>query len=642
MKRTLFFIALVVTVQFSFSQELANYADPSPEELEMKVCSFDKDAGSVMLLNEAFSDYDDEHHLITRHHIRIKILKEKDLNQANVSIPYYRKDDFEIIDDIAGLTINSNGSGDPSRENIDPKTIFKQNTNEQLGEVRFAFPAVKKGSIIEYRYRSTMKHYGGLEDWEFQQEIPVVLSKYKLVITPNTEFTYRITKRDDLQITVKPNSSDGSIYFEMKNIPGLNEEPYMDARNDYVQKVIFQLSGYNSDGTGFGRTKYMNSWDAVTNELINDENFGKQLGKNLSGTDDFIKQTKLLSSDEAKMKAVYDYVARNMNWNGFHSKYSMDGVKQAWSKRTGNKADINLILVNLLKDAELTAYPMLVSERYHGKVNTDYPFIDQFSSIFACVVINGKKYYLDATDKFTPARLTPYEILNTSALLVNRKAGGLINISNDSLQYQEDINVSMEVNEDGTLKGTVTVEGADYARSEKLEDSKEDLGILKKSYADNQPLAVNIGNFEIRNQDKDSLALLENFSFTGTLNSSGGYTFVPLNLFSGFQNNPFVADERFSNVNFGYKKTITVVSNIKLPKNYTVDDVPKRIKVVTPEQDIIFLREIVYNKESSSVDCTLKFEFKKSLYLVDDYPLLKEIYKKIFEYLKEPLLLKKQ
>jgi hypothetical protein len=40
--------------------------------------------------------------------------------------------------------------------------------------------------------------------------------------------------------------SEGRVYFEMNNIPGLRTEPYMDAQRDYIQKVIFQLSGYTN------------------------------------------------------------------------------------------------------------------------------------------------------------------------------------------------------------------------------------------------------------------------------------------------------------------------------------------------------------------------------------------------------------
>ena len=38
----------------------------------------------------------------------------------------------------------------------------------------------------------------------------------------------------------------------------------------------------------------------------------------------------------------------------------------------------------------------------------------------------------------------------------------------------------------------------------------------------------------------------------------------------------------------------------------------------------------------------MQFGFKKSLYETDMYPIIKEIYQRIYEYLKEPVLLKRK
>ena len=102
---------------------------------------------------------------------------------------------------------------------------------------------------------------------------------------------------------------------------------------------------------------------------------------------------------EEKMKSVFNYVRNNMVWNNMYSMYTTRGVKDAWQTKSGNSGEINLLLINLLKKAGLETYPMLVSERFDGKVDKSYPFMDQFNSVFACVIISNKKYYLDATDK---------------------------------------------------------------------------------------------------------------------------------------------------------------------------------------------------------------------------------------------------
>lgn len=639
MKNNLLFVLLILIAPFiSFAQEFNNYGSLSKEEIDLKECSFDKDATAVILLNEAVSVHDDESHLITYHHVRIKILKEKGFDNANVTLRFYRKDNFELIDMLGAMVTNINASGEAITESLTKKSFYKQNTDEQTGSITFTFPNIKVGSIIEYKYRSFMKHYGGLEDWDFQKKLPVLKSKYTLTILPRAEFAYRINKREDLPVTARVEKETGRVFFEMNNIPSLTSEPYMDSREDYLQKVIFQLSAVNQ---GYGKKNYMTSWDEVIRELLMEKYFGSQLGKNIPGMGAFIDETKKLLSEEDRMKAVYNYVRNNMSWNGLYSKYAFDGVKEPWEKRKGTSGEINLILVNLLKDAGLDAYPMLVSERFHGKVNAAYPFIDQFNSVFACVIINGKKYYLNATDTYTPAHIIPKDILNTTALIVHKKNGGLVTITNDSLQYSDYVSAQMNVDDKGIFSGEVFIKNSGYSRIEKIEDYKDE---GKEKYIENhfKKEGLEIKDFEFLNQTSDSLPAEQKFKFTTSLAGSGDYLYVPLNLFFGFESNPFISDNRFSNMNFGYKRTVSTYASIILPKNYVPDELPQSVKMRTPDNDIVFTRTIEYDKENNSAVCMFVFEFKKSLYTVDEYSILKEVYKKMFDFLKEPLVLKKK
>lgn len=628
-----------VLILLSFAQEFPSFGTATGDEINLKQCSFDKEANAVVLVHEAFSNYNDQAHLITTHHVRIKILKEKGFSAADVSIPFYRKDNFETIYGVEGLTINAGNDGQLINTKLERKSIFTQKTNERIGEVVFTFPAIKVGSIIDYKYQSDMKTYGGLQDWEFQDRLPVMVSKYSLIILPNIEFAYRINKTLDIPIAVKKQATSGSIEFEMRNIPGLGDEPYMDARKDYMQRIIFQLSNFSH---GSNTNKYMTSWDEVTRELSASPDFGRQLDKSISGTEDFIKQVKLLPSPEDKMKAVFNYVRSNVVWNGLYTKYTMEGVKDAWQKKSGSSGDINLLLVNLLKEASLVAYPMLVSERFHGKVNVDYPFIDQFNSVFAYVPINNKKYYLDATDKTIPAHVTPFNILNTTAFIVNRKAGGLTDITNDTVQYKEFISVNLELADNGTIGGEVSVQSRDYARIKKLSDYKSDKELFIKKYFIVDGTNFTAKDLQLSNIENDSMSLKQQCALSGSLNTSGDYTFLPLNLFAGFDYNPFLSNSRFSNINFGYKRTINLNVSVLLPASYTVDELPKSIRMVTPDKDITFIRQIELDKELNSIHCMILIEFKKSLYEAETYPMIKDVYQKMFEFLKEPVVLKKK
>lgn len=623
-----------------FAQQFPEYGLLTKEEISLKECAFDKEADAVVLIHEAISNYDDQRRLVTYHHVKLKILTSKGFPSASVVLPFYRQNEFETIDQVDGMTLNSSENFQVEKSKLERKSIFTQTENERIGKVVFTFPAIQAGSIINYKYRSTMKHYGGLEDWNFQERLPVLKSKYKLFILPNVEFAYRVNKSPELPIVVKKVASEGSVNFEMQNIPGLGNEPYMDSRNDYLQKVTFQLSGF-AMGTQNSK-KYMTSWDEAIRELLNTKEFGSQLGKNIPGTEEFLNKVRAIASPEEKMKSVFNYVRSGMNWNGLYSKYSVDGVKDAWEKKTGNSADINLILTNLLKDAGLEAYPMLVSERFHGKVNISYPFLDQFNSVFVCANINNRKYYLDATDKTIPTHLTPVDILNTTAFVVNRKAGGLVNITNDTAKYKESISLALKLAGNGLLSGEVTVASYDYARISKLEEYKTDRNIFLNKHFKIDGAVISPADLQLSNIDNDSLPLKQHAKFSTNLNTTEDFSFLPLNLFTGFGVNPFLSEHRFSNINFGYGRSIIVNLYLQLPANYVLDELPKSIKLTNPEQDIAFIRQLSFDKESNSVSCMLLFDFKKSLYEADMYPVIKEMYQKIFTYLSEPLVLKKK
>ena len=122
MKKSILLFAGILLLPFILSaQEFNNFGSATPEELAMKECAFDKDAPAVILLNEAVADHDEEYHLITYHHVKIKILKESGFEYANVGLRFYRKDDFEFIDMLEGVIINTDENGIAFSEKLSKK-----------------------------------------------------------------------------------------------------------------------------------------------------------------------------------------------------------------------------------------------------------------------------------------------------------------------------------------------------------------------------------------------------------------------------------------------------------------------------------------------------------------------------------------
>lgn len=608
---------------------------PASAEFGYKECSFDKEAEAVYLVNDAIAEYGPDYELFTYHHVKLKILKEKGKAYGTVTIPFYRDNNFEDIIDINGYVYNY-GEGLTFNQ-VDKKSIFKQKVNTYWGEVRFVFPDVKVGSIIEYVYTSVQKNYAGLKEWEFQQEIPVLHSKFDLTILPGAEFAYSVQKYPELKIDIVPDNEKGKISYKMENIPGLRNESYMDSRNDYVQKVNFQLAKYSN-------IRYMTNWAEVNREMMGNNDFYGQLKKDLPGTGDFIKDVIKDSSPVNRLKLIYDFVKKNISWNGINSRSSPNGIKDAWSKKSGSNADVNLVLANLLRAAELDAFPMLVSERPNGKVHPELTFIDQFNTVCVCVTIDGRRYYLDATEKYTPYNLTPYLLLNTTAFIVNKKNGELVYLRDTSSGFKENIFINVSINKDGIAEGTYEKASFDYAREKQLKVLKETgISSIEKNYtAAFSGLQLNDMETINDEMEKESEPVKIKAGFTYTPNRSEGYSFIPLNLMSDFTDNPFTGENRFSNINFGYTQNIFITFQMTIDDAYAIDAAPKSTRITNEDKDISFTRQVFADKEKNQLLIRISLDIKNPLFAAGQYYMIKDFYKKMYDLLNEQVVLKKK
>ena len=90
----LLFISLTFLSAGAFAQ-FSDFASISTDETNLKSCPFDPEASAVVLLDEGYSDYNDELGLMTYYHKRIKILKEDGIKYGDVKFNYYSDNDFE-------------------------------------------------------------------------------------------------------------------------------------------------------------------------------------------------------------------------------------------------------------------------------------------------------------------------------------------------------------------------------------------------------------------------------------------------------------------------------------------------------------------------------------------------------------------
>lgn len=644
----LFFNSLYLLAQ----KELPAFGTIDKADLLMKECEFDKDAEAFNLLTFGDVSYimaGEDFGIKTERRTRLKILKDKGLEQANIKIQFYSRGRFENISAITAYTYNLDAAGEIVKTKLEKTSIYTKALTNRVSEVSFTMPDVKVGSVIEYKYIDTKKSISSLDDWYFQSELPTRISMYKILVPSLFRFVNQAMAYQKLEQKSKTvpetmlyhsdilrfNSTEKT--YILRDVPALRTEPYMGAAKDYLQKVIFQLSQIDY---GNGQVEDVrNTWPKLTEDLLNDEDFGGQLKRNIPHTKLLDDSLKMVTGDYKKMVTIHDYVRKNMNWNGRESIYSVDGIKSAWDKKTGSNGELNLILINLLRDAGLSAYPLLVSTKDNGLVNTFYPFLAQFNNTMTCVFIGDKRYVLNAADKYNPAYLIPYDVLDNDAYLVDVVKGGFIRLTGEKRTWRNIVSYMGEITQEGQLKGKATIYSFDYCKNPRVKKWQEDKESFKDYFTSSYG-GIKIDNMEVINADRDSMPLQQKLDFAIPVNSSGAYSYFTVNLFQDLDKNPFLADRRITDVDFSFPQDYTLTGKIFLPDGYEFDALPTNIMMIMPDSSIVLKR--IFQPSEGSLDFRIKLDFKKSSYLAADYSELQEFYKKLLTTLNEQIVIKKK
>jgi hypothetical protein len=652
-KQFLTFLFLFISIVIFAKTELPEYGEIDKSDLRLKGCGFDRDAVAYNLMSTGDVYYKiigGNFNIISERRIRIKIFKDPGLERAHIKIRFFSIRDFESIRDISGITYNLDSAGNIITTNLDKSSILFKKIDDQVSEVSFTLPDVKVGSVFEYKYTDEKKSISDIDDWFFQDDIPTRISVYSISIPSMFQFSSKIFAFQDVEqegtiLSDKVKKNGYTLYYEshqktytLNNIPGLKKEPFMGAAKDYFQRVVFQISGVSySDGE---KKVLSSSWQDIITSLLNNENFGGQLSKNLPGTKRLVKDLKYINDDYKKMKTIYDFVRKKMNWNDETSIYSTNGIKNAWERDSGNAADLNLILVNLCREVGLNAFPIIASTKDNGTVHTDYPFLQQFNITLAYVVSGDKKYILNAADKYNPVCLVPSDVLNNDGYVVDIKEGGWIILRNDNNIYTNEVSITAYLNDGDTISGAATINSKGYSKNQHLKiwhNEKDTAGYIK--YYQTEDSALQINNVVVTGDDMDTTSFIQKFDFKMPLSSAGNKKYFTLNLFHGFDKNPFLDTNRVTDIDFNYKRFYILEGKILIPEKYKLE-LPKNMLITMPDSSIILKRDI--NVVKDTLDFRITLDFTKSYYLSKSYPQLYKFYESLINAMIEPIVIKRK
>jgi hypothetical protein len=594
-------------------------------------------------------------------HVRYKVINKNAYDLANMEIQLYRGDSGseEKLDFMSGATYNLvDGKVVTSKLNSEAKFSSQLDKNHIVK--KFTLPNVKEGSVIEFRYKTKSEFYYHIDDWYFQDDYPCKLSYFSFEMPEY--YRYKLDFSGYINITaVKPaevsrsyyipstnTSSAGTVssasmkndYFA-ENIPAIKNENYITTLQDYISKIGFELTSTNFPGSGF--KDFSSTWTQIVGKMNEDESFGGYLKK-----DSYTKALlpgiiKTENDPDKKVKLIFDFVKSNIKWDEKYSDFTKaTSQRTVLEKKSGNSAEINLLLLSMLTNAGITCSPVLVSTRRNG-AHPGYPLAAKFNNVIVCVQNGDTTHLLDATDKNNVSDLISYQNLNHQGLKLDmtEKSGKWISLDNKTLS-RSNTSYIVKLGADNIITGTLSISSDHYEGLIKRStyQAATNQADYIKQYKTNKP-GLEISNYKIANIDQPELPFDELMDITieDNIEDAGNLAyFMPL-MFERTKENPFRLEERNFPVDFAYPTEENCRVIIEFPENYKLEKLPKSEKFKLPDDTGFF--SIIYAQEGNKVSVRSKINIAKPVFTADEYYHLKELFKNIVRKQAEQIVFKK-
>ncbi|QNF31541.1 DUF3857 and transglutaminase domain-containing protein [Adhaeribacter swui] len=654
MKRLPFLIFFLTGISFwSFGQApmvIPKFGKIEPKDFEKKY-SADTSVSAVVLFNVGESKFGVDASglvLYSDHHVRIKILKKNGYDWATTTVPLFgsSNSDRETVMNLKGNTYNL-VDGKVVTDKMPKEAVFNEKEDEFWTNQKFSLPNVKEGSIIEYSYRVKSGYIFDFPNWTFQRSIPVLYSEYTAEFPEWFDYKkttqgyepFYLVKSEPINVSLSASlTGTGTRYiWAMKDVPAMEEEPYMSSLKDYVARIEFELGRISLPGD-FVRPMN-NSWDKITTNLLQSENFGGRLKKN--GTVKALTAPIIAQQTEPvkRLEAIFDYVRSNFKWNESYRVYATQTFGKLLEKKVGTSAEINLLLTAMLKEAGIEADPVILSTRGHGRINPYYPSLTKFNYTIAHAKIGDKVYLLDATEPMGTINVLPSRCISEVGRLISAENSDWVALqsgSKDSFVHHS----KLVIGEDNSINGVVhVVRNGHNALSCRKSISQDG----EKKYIDNLKKASDlfeIKNINLKNTTPSVEPLIIDYEVTASGQPQAGNIIYLQPMQSlGIKANPFKHETRKYPIDFTTAVEQTYMYSYTIPTGFAVEEQPKSTKVNLPEDGGSFVYSVT--TIGNTINVLSKLTINRPQFLAEEYPYLKEFYNQIVAKQAEQIVLKK-
>ncbi|WP_297331997.1 DUF3857 domain-containing protein [Flavobacterium sp.] len=581
--------------------------------------------------------------MVTEVEMRIKIYNKSGVEYATHELGYLSESKKMSVNYSNAATYNL-VDGKVNKTSVNKEGKFKEELNEKVSIKKITFPDVKDGSVIEFKYTIRTPFIFSFRDWYFQYEIPVNNMSYKVAI-PSC-FVYQryikgyikdVKASEPKMVLGKTIYNDVTVTYTATDIKPVKEEPFIDNIDNYRAAIAYELEYIRYEGEP--EKHFSSTWGDVAKEIYKDDDFGKELGRTGYFKDDLDALLAGINTVTEKTNAIFLYVQKRMMWNEDSRYYCDKGVKEAYQEKTGNSAEINFILIAMLRSAGIDANPVLVSTRDNGI--SLYPGMSGFNYVVAAAEIGGKTVLLDATSKYNCPGILPERALNWYGTLI-RENGTYKEIDlKPEKKSLEAATLSAVVDDKGNITGRVRSQYTNQSALNYREEHSSEKSINRIAEIERKYNNLLVSDFLLKETSNLSEPVIEDYSFTynNAAEIIGDRMYLNPLLFMTAQENPLKQEKREYPVSFVYPKLYKNIFIITLPDGYEIESLPKSVAIAMEEGigDMAYSIAAKDNVVQVAMQLNINYSLVSQLY----YDTIRNFYKNVIEKQNEKIVLKR-
>ena len=638
------------------------WGNPTQQEFDMTSCDYDPDAGAVVLGKTT-----DVNYVITKDVIqvqydvkgRVKILNsEGAARHSSLDIVYKYNDgkegNRELVNNIKATTYNLvNGSVEKSRlreEMINTRAASGPGMRAET----LLFPDVKPGSIIEYEYTILSDLYLEVKDWEAQCEMPVLYTRYDVSIPEWFGFfvqtignEYNRSRISQQRTNIHPTyviKTAGSEYecvgvnfeFVGRNLTALkDDESLIFSPRAYAQRVIIDIT--NEALPRHSKNQYSMTWDEIDQCLLGQSNFGKLLKSNPLKKEMKKAGIYQMEDDDKKIAATVKLLRENVKWNGVYGVYGTPASKVLKSG-TGSNSDINFILIAMLNDAGIKAYPAILSSRDCDVLDNNHPTMENVTSTIAVIDRGSRFQVFDGSVENAVIDILPTKFLVNNARVVKKdNAAPWINLEDRGV-VKAIHKITGNVDASGKLTATC-VSTYDEKGAELMRQAIKNRGdeCPNEKFQSSQFI---ITDYRAQGVDDVEKPVTEIINFGSQLTCSDNTISVPQLMVPLIDQSLFASETRYNPVEFPTKEDETIEISLSVPEGWTVADVPAPMSLNTSDGKITM--SVTPSSTATTVMTKAQLAINRLVFAKKDYSGIKNLVDRISKHCKEPFVIKKQ